>query len=228
MFDKNDDDWLAIRELFLKKRRYFLLSSLVVLFVELSQVRIEKVNIFGNELIIDNPNMITFWLWGMFFYFGIMYFYYFKIVKKSSEFEYCYSEYKRILFKNLVDESFIANQETLCRDYFKADRGTNYIIEDSRVIKSGGRKIEVRFKRNLVLSQEPGHAFHQNIYPDDLIVDVPIMSHLKSLLISNIKASLHTKYFFESYLPYAMGLVVIIIKFVNIFSPYGVKMMQHL
>jgi hypothetical protein len=228
MFDKKDDDRLAIREMFLKKRRYFLLSSLVVLFVELSQVRVEKINIFGNELIIDNPNMVIYWIWGMFFYFGIMYFYYFKIVEKSSEFNYRDSEYRKILFKNVINDVFIANQETLHRDYFKADEGTNYVLKDFKVIKSDGRKIALVFEQNLLLPQEPNPVLSRNIYPKNLTVEVPIMAHFKSLLISNLKASFHTKYFFESYLPYAMGLVVMIIKFVNIVSPYGNKIMQHL
>jgi hypothetical protein len=69
-----DGDRSAIRDIFLKKRKLFLISSLLLLFVELSQLKIEKLNLLGNEIVIDNPIMLKIWLWGMFIYYGAMFF----------------------------------------------------------------------------------------------------------------------------------------------------------
>jgi hypothetical protein len=57
-----------IREMFIRQRRNLMGISIILLFVTLSGLKVNKVNILGNELIITNPFIVTLALWIAFIY----------------------------------------------------------------------------------------------------------------------------------------------------------------
>lgn len=178
-------------------------------------MKIEKLNVLGNEIVVENPSAVVYWLWGMFVYFGLMYFYYFKIVEKSSEFEYRDSIYKRTLFDTLVNKRFIDCQDDIHVDYFNSEHGSDYAFEDSEV-SNCGKKFMLTFHRTGVLDKG---VYGYGIFPSDLAVNISFMVLVKAWLVANVKASFHTKYFLESYFPYAMCIGVVMFKLIA-FSLY--------
>lgn len=64
----NPADVNPIREGFIRQRRNLMIISLVLLFAETAELTINKLNIFGNELLIAHPATITTALWIAYFY----------------------------------------------------------------------------------------------------------------------------------------------------------------
>jgi len=67
----------TLRNGFIRQRRNLILISLVLLFAETSELSISKLNVFGNELLIRNPVIITVALWVGWFYWSWRYYSYF-------------------------------------------------------------------------------------------------------------------------------------------------------
>lgn len=72
-----EEDSDSIRNGFIRQRRNLIVISLVLLFAETSELSINKLNVFGNELLIRNPVIVTaalwiayiYWLWRYYVYF---------------------------------------------------------------------------------------------------------------------------------------------------------------
>jgi|GEM_PF-2870416 len=61
---------------FVRQRRNLMVSSLVLLFSEFTQLKVEKISAFGNELLIGKPQAVTIALWAATFYWLIRYYQY--------------------------------------------------------------------------------------------------------------------------------------------------------
>ncbi len=68
---------MADRSDFQRQRRNLIIISLVLSFVELSGIEIKEINLFGNKLLIDNPEWVNRALWIGLFYWGYRYYTYF-------------------------------------------------------------------------------------------------------------------------------------------------------
>ncbi len=62
---------------FLRKRRNLLGISLALLIIHLTGLEIKKINVFGNEVYLTNPQMASYFLWAGWFYFLFRYYVYF-------------------------------------------------------------------------------------------------------------------------------------------------------
>lgn len=68
---------MADRSDFIRQRRNLIIVSLVLIFVELSGIEVKKINLFGNELDIINPEWVNWALWIGLIYWGYRYYTYF-------------------------------------------------------------------------------------------------------------------------------------------------------
>jgi len=67
-------DQADIRASFLRQRRNLMTISVVNLFVSLVGIKLEKLNVFGNEFAVQSPHYIVGGLWVAFFYWLVRYF----------------------------------------------------------------------------------------------------------------------------------------------------------
>ena len=67
----------VIRDAFIRQRRNLLIISLVLLFAETAELKLQKLNVFGTELTIGNPVIVNFALWAAFVYWLWRYYVYF-------------------------------------------------------------------------------------------------------------------------------------------------------
>lgn len=67
----------AVREGFIRQRRNLIVSSLVLLFAETSELSINKLSVFGNELAITKPTTVVIALWIAYGYWLYRYYVYF-------------------------------------------------------------------------------------------------------------------------------------------------------
>ena len=67
----------VIRDGFIRQRRNLLIISLVLLFAETAELKLQKLNVFGTELAIGNPVIVNFALWTVFVYWFWRYYVYF-------------------------------------------------------------------------------------------------------------------------------------------------------
>lgn len=65
---------------FKRQRRNLIIISLVVLFAELSGIEVKKVNVFGNEVLVDNPELVNLTIWIALFYWFLRYYVYFRSI----------------------------------------------------------------------------------------------------------------------------------------------------
>lgn len=72
-----EEDSDLIRNGFIRQRRNLIVISLVLLFAETSELSINKLNVFGNELLIRSPFIVTVALWITYFYWLWRYYVYF-------------------------------------------------------------------------------------------------------------------------------------------------------
>jgi hypothetical protein len=64
----------SIRRGFIAERRNLLLTSVVLLLVEYSELRFGQINVLGNVAELRDPNVVGFLLWIFWFYFGWRYY----------------------------------------------------------------------------------------------------------------------------------------------------------
>jgi len=69
------EDW--IRTGFIRQRRNLIVVSLTLLFVEVSGLSVRTLNVFGNQLAIQNPDIVTWALWVAYVYWLWRYYGYF-------------------------------------------------------------------------------------------------------------------------------------------------------
>lgn len=70
----------ALQEGFIRQRRNLMVISLILLFAETSKLSLHKLNVFGNELAIDNPMTVNVALWIAFGYWLWRYYSYFNVI----------------------------------------------------------------------------------------------------------------------------------------------------
>lgn len=69
---------------FVRQRRNLMIVSLVLLFSEVTDLTVKKINVFGTELLIERPQAVTFVLWIAAIYWLIRYFQYSRVEYKGA------------------------------------------------------------------------------------------------------------------------------------------------
>ncbi len=198
-----------IRQGFIRQRRNIIIISLVVLLAEISDIQINKINIFGNEVLINNPNILHLFLWIALFYWLIRYYQYFRDIPdkgfkatfngKLEQYAQDIAFNKTITFYNNKTENDETNQKKAYPRQFDIYRKSNkgfegkvdYLIGTDPY--SGGSieelKVNITFKEliipkirsasNLILHT---HLLTEYILPF-IIVAIPIIYKLHELIV---------------------------------------------
>lgn len=74
------DDQADIRRGLIAERRSLFTTSFILFFYQQAGLKIDKVNVFGNEATISDPWWIAFALWVLWVYFGLRYLQYFMVM----------------------------------------------------------------------------------------------------------------------------------------------------
>lgn len=97
-----------VEENFIRQRRNLIMISLVLLFAEMSEIEISKINVFGNEIVLKNPETILITLWAAFFYWLVRYYQYFRDINdkgfKTKFHEKIEKISSKIAFKKLMEK----------------------------------------------------------------------------------------------------------------------------
>lgn len=202
-----------MKDVFLKKRRNLIIFSLVVYFIETTDVLINKINVFGTELSINNPGFVNIWIWLAFIYSLLMYYYYFIVVEKDGEFNYRKNLHNDLIYSRYINDKYFKMLGGFYNQYFVEAK--NYIKDDSKIYKDNDCvKIRLKFERSVLDATRD--KFGRNIPLEDIVVNVSKLHYYYCFIKSFIITSIKTKYFFESYLPFVMAGIVIVTKILSV------------
>ncbi len=86
---------------FVRQRRSLIIASISLLASETVGIKIDKINVFGNELILENPRLLPIALWVIFIYILLRYFQYFYDTKDRG-IKKAYESYKYKIINNYI------------------------------------------------------------------------------------------------------------------------------
>lgn len=107
------------RDAYIRQRRNLFIISLVLLFVETSNLTLPKLNVFGNELLIKDPIAVNYALWWAWFYWLVRYLQYLGHVRGLSELWDVYSGRLDSWVRELVRRRAILKCQSPESYYFK-------------------------------------------------------------------------------------------------------------
>ncbi len=225
----NDADSDSIRTGFIRQRRSLILISLVLLFAETSELTINKLNVFGNELTIHNPVTVTLALGLAYLYWLYRYYVYFRDLG-SKGFREKHNARLAILVRRWAREMFdtdsiwknerIKNvREVLVKNEGVSKQVTTAmqsphewkLAEDPDTSSIGVphlQQILVQVKLRLFVKQANGEWWIRHEETDRVTIEGFRAMKLNSK--AGLHVLMHTRIFSEYYLPFLIALTPIV------------------
>lgn len=200
-----------IREGFVRQRRALIAVSLLLLFMDIAQLRITKLNLLGNEVLLGQPDAIYLAMWVAFFYWLARYYQYFQDLGDKG-----FMKAHNIRLNQLVPQAALKQalkeQPALLITPPDIKGKTEVMIEKADVWAEGTHwKVQLTVRQLTI----QGEASTEDYFEAEEVT----VKGLSLLLLKGrawIHVAIHTRLFTEYLLPFVIALLPIVYGLYNL------------
>jgi hypothetical protein len=185
---------------FVRQRRNLMLSSLILLFSEVTELTVEKLTLFGTELLIGKPQAVTMALWIATLYWALRYYQYSRAEYRGVLRQTVREHIHRICGPTALTQFLRENSELLAPDE-GTDIRPRVSISQYYVVGAHPKSLEVGLELDRTVSKQDS-THHQRLV--DRRVELRGFNLMKLRIRGLTHSILHTTVFTELMLPYVV------------------------